>query len=62
MEVKRTNGDTSPFPFINWSIEIIGSRPDAEMQSMIEKVTGYFKDSSIFLLPRVLTEMITEET
>jgi hypothetical protein len=36
--------------------------PSLVMQAMITRVTSYFKDSDIFLLPRILTEMITEET
>lgn len=41
---------------------MVGADPTLSMKAMIMKVTSYFKDSDIFLLPRVLTEMITEET
>lgn len=41
---------------------MIGADPSPTMKDMITKVTYYFKDSEIFLLPRILTEMIQEET
>ena len=51
-----------PLPKITWYIDIVGTEPSLSMKAMIHKITSYFKDSEIFLLPRVLTEMITEET
>lgn len=63
MQVKRVNGvNTVPLPKITWYIDIVGAEPSLSMKAMIHKITSYFKDSEIFLLPRVLTEMITEET
>lgn len=60
MQVRRVNGVTTPpLPRIQWALDIVGGDPSLQMKAMILRVTNYFKDSDIFLLPRILTEMIT---
>ena len=63
MFVRRVNGVmTQPLDRILWYIDMVGAYPTLAMKAMIMEVTSYFKDSDIFLLPRILTEMVTEET